>query len=191
MRTDPARTAETRPVPAFLRRLMRGLEAALRTVAAGCLLAVMLVIFCDVIARYFFNAPLIWTYELVGMYLMPALFYFAISDTLAEDHHIAVDLLARWLPVPLRRLVEAVSGALMATIFIWLVWLFGQSSIANYRSGAVVMGAREWPTWIPELIVVIGSTAIAVRLVGRVVGHLVSLLTGKPVIDLPRSTMEG
>lgn len=170
---------------------MRGIESVLRIVAAGCLLVVMLVIFCDVILRYFFNAPLIWTYELVGMYLMPALFYFAVSDTLAEDHHIAVDLLVRWFPVPLRRLVEAVSGALMAAIFLWLVWLFGQSAIANYRSGAVVMGAREWPTWIPDLIVVVGSAAIALRLLGRVVGHLVSLLTGKAVIGLPRSTMEG
>ena len=172
-------------------RLMRGIEAVLRTVAAACLLAVMLVIFCDVIARYFLNAPLIWTYELVGMYLMPALFYFAISDTLAEDHHIAVDLLSRWFPAPLRRLVEIASGALMATIFLWLVWIFGESALSNYRNAAVVMGAREWPTWIPDLIVVIGSAAIALRLVGRVVGHLLSLLTGKPVIGLPRSTMEG
>jgi TRAP-type C4-dicarboxylate transport system permease small subunit len=170
---------------------MRAIEAVLRTVAAGCLLAVMLIIFSDVIARYFFNSPLIWTYELVGMYLMPALFYFAVSDTLAEDHHIAVDVLCRWFPVPLRRIIEALSSALMAAIFFWLIWLFGQSAFANYRSGAVVMGAREWPTWIPELIVVIGSTAIALRLCGRVAGHLVSLLTGKPVIGLPRSTLEG
>lgn len=172
-------------------RLMRGIERFLRTVAAGCLLAVMLIIFCDVFARYLLNSPLIWTYELVGMYLMPALFYFAVSDTLAEDHHIAVDLLARWFPVPLRRIIEVMAGALMAAIFLWLVWLFGQSALANYRSGAVVMGAREWPTWIPELVVVIGSAAIALRLAGRVVGHLLSLVTGKPVIGLPRSTMEG
>jgi len=172
-------------------RLMRGIEAVLRTIAAGCLLAVMLIIFCDVLARYLFNSPLIWTYELVGMYLMPALFYFAVSDTLAEDHHIAVDLLARWFPAPLRRAIEVVSGALMAALFLWLVWLFGQSSLANYRSGAVVMGAREWPTWLPDLVVVIGSAAIALRLAGRVVGHFVSLLTGKPLIGLPRSTMEG
>jgi TRAP-type C4-dicarboxylate transport system permease small subunit len=170
---------------------MRGIEAVLRLVAAGCLLTVMLVIFCDVFARYLFNSPLIWTYELVGMYLMPALFYFAISDTLAEDHHIAVDLLARWFPIPLRRLAEMASAAAMATLFLWLVWLFGQSALSNFRSGAVVMGAREWPTWIPDVIVVVGSAAIALRLVGRVVGHLLSLLTGRPVIGLPRSTTEG
>ena len=176
---------------AAFNRLMGGIETVLRTVASACLLVVMLVIFCDVFARYVFNAPLIWTYELVGMYLMPALFYFAVSDTLADDHHIAVDLLARWFPTALRRVIEALASAVMAALFAWLVWIFGQSALANFQSGAVVMGAREWPTWIPDAVVVIGSASIALRLIGRAIGHVLSLLTGKPLIGLPRSTMEG
>lgn len=168
-------------------QLMLGLEKVLRTIAAGCLLTVMLVIFCDVFARYLFNSPLIWSYELVGMYLMPALFYLAISDTLADHHHIAVDLLNPWIPVAVRRLVEAGYSALMAAIFCWIVWFFAQSALANFHSGAVVMGAIEWPTWIPEFIVVIGASAIALRMIGRVIGHLASLLTGRSLIGLPRS----
>lgn len=168
-------------------RLMLGLEKGLRTIASACLMAVMLIIFSDVFARYLFNAPLIWTYELVGMYLMPALFYFAVSDTLADHHHIAVDLLNPWIPIPVRRLIEAAASALMAAIFLWIVWIFAQSALSNYRSAAVVMGAKEWPTWIPEFIVVIGAAAIALRLTGRVVGHLASLLSGKELIGLPRS----
>lgn len=168
-------------------RVMLGIERVLRTIAAGCLMAVMLVIFCDVFARYVFNAPLVWTYELVGMYLMPALFYFAVSDTLAVHHHIAVDLLTPWIPVRLQRLVQVFASAAMAAIFAWIVWIFAQSALADLRSGAVVMGAIEWPTWVPEFIVVVGATAILLRLLGRVIGHLAALLSGKPVIDLPRS----
>lgn len=168
-------------------RLMLGLEKVLRSIAAICLLTVMLVIFCDVLARYLFNAPLVWSYELVGMYLMPALFYLALSDTLAVHHHIAVDLLNPWIPVPLRRLVEALSSGVMAGIFLWIIWIFAESAFASLKGGAVVMGAIEWPTWIPEFVVVVGATAITLRLLGRVVGHLASLVTGKAVIDLPRS----
>lgn len=168
-------------------RLMLGIERVLRSIAAACLMAVMLVIFCDVFARYLFNAPLLWTYELVGMYLMPALFYFAVSDTLAVHHHIAVDLLTPWIPTRVRRLVEAVASGAMAAIFGWIVWIFAESALANLRSGAVVMGAIEWPTWVQEFVVVVGASAIMLRLLGRVVGHLASLATGKPVIDLPRT----
>lgn len=172
---------------AYCSRLMLGLENVLRMIASACLLAVMLIIFSDVFARYLFNAPLVGSYELVGMYLMPALFYFAVSDTLAEHHHIAVDLLNPRIPVVMRRLIEAFSSALMATIFALIVWIFGQSAFAGFRSGSVVMGAYEWPTWIPELVVVIGSCALLLRLLGRVVGHLASLVTGRDLIPLPRS----
>lgn len=172
----------------FFGNLMLAIEKGLRTIAAACLLAVMLVIFCDVFARYVFNAPLIWTYDLVGMYLMPALFYFAVSDTLAVDHHIAVDLLQPWIAPRIRRLIEALSSGIMAAIFCWIAWIFAQSSLANYRGNSVVMGSYEWPTWIPEFVVVIGSTAIALRLAGRLIGHLASLLTGRDLIRLPGPT---
>jgi TRAP-type C4-dicarboxylate transport system permease small subunit len=167
-------------------RLMSLIERVLRTIAAACLLAVMLIIFCDVFARYVFNAPIGWTYELVGMYLMPALFYLAVSDTLADDHHIAVDLLSARIPTPARRLVEILAGAATAGIFAWIAWIFGNSALADYRSGAVVMGTVEWPTWVPETIVVVGAVSIGLRLSGRVVGHVASLATGRPLIGLPR-----
>lgn len=172
------------------RRLMSAIERVLRTIAAACLLAVMLIIFCDVFARYLFNAPIEWTYELVSMYLMPALFYFAVSDTLAEDHHIAVDLLSPYIPVPLRRVVEVLGGGAMAAVFGWIAWIFWSSAVANYRSGAVVMGTIEWPTWIPETIVMVGAASIGLRLAGRVIGHLASLVTGRPLLDLPRPAQD-
>ena len=174
-----------------LLRLIERISGWTGAITAWLVMPLVLATVYDVFARYVFNAPLIWTYELVGMYLMPALFYFAVSDTLAEDHHIAVDLLARWFPTALRRVIEALASAVMAALFAWLVWIFGQSALANFQSGAVVMGAREWPTWIPDAVVVIGSASIALRLFGRAIGHVLSLLTGKPLIGLPRSTMEG
>lgn len=166
---------------------MLAIERVLRTVAAACLLAVMLLVFCDVLARYLFQSPLIVTYELVGMYLMPAIFYFALSDTLADHHHIAVDLLVPRIPAPTRRVIEALASALMATLFVWIVWIFAPSALANFRGNAVVMGALEWPTWIPDAIVVIGATTMAMRLYGRAVAHLASLVTGKSLIGLPPS----
>lgn len=166
-------------------RLMLKLEFALATVAAACLLAVMCIVFIDVGARYFLNAPLSWSYELIGMYLMPALFYLALSDTLADHHHIAVDLLRSRMPHWLIRVIEIIGCGAMSALFALMVRIHLQSAVHDLRTGAVTMGVIEWPAWIPPTLVVIGSAAIALRLIGRVVGHAVSLATGRPVIALP------
>lgn len=171
----------------LLRTGMARVESVLRLVAAGSLLAVMLIVFADVGARYLLNAPLSWSYDLIGMYLMPALFYLALSDTLAVDHHVAVDLLRPRMPKLLTRLVELFGNAAMAAVFLTIVWIYGASALEKYRTDALVLSVGQWPAWIPDAIVVLGALAIGLRLVGRALGHLLSLLLRRDVIDLPAS----
>jgi len=172
-------------VIARLRALMAALERILRAIGVACLLAVMAIVFCDVGARYLMNAPFAWSYELIGMYLMPAMFYFAVSDTLAANHHIAVDLLRPAMPAWLARGVEAAGGLAMAGVFSIVVWLFAGSALEKWASNSVVMGVVEWPSWIPDAIVALGSLLIALRLLGRAIGHALSLATGTDLIALP------
>lgn len=170
-----------------LRKWMEGFERVSRTVAAACLIAVMAIVFTDVAARYVAHAPLAWSYDVIGMFLMPALFYLALSDTLAGEHHIAVDLLRPRMPPRLLRVVEVFGNAAAAAIFLLIAWIYGASALDNFASGARVMNAVQWPSWIPEAIVVVGAFTISLRLIGRAIGHAVSLLSGRSVIDLPSS----
>lgn len=173
-----------------MRAAMTRIESVLRTVAAGCLLIVMVIVFVDVGARYLVNAPLAWSYELIGMYLMPALFYLALSDTLAENHHVAVDLLRPRMAPWLVRTIEIIGNAGTLAVFLLVAWIFLQQAVHAFRTGAVTMGVVEWPAWIPAALVVVGTLAICLRLAGRVVGHALSLVAGRPLIDLP-ATLEG
>lgn len=167
------------------RALMAQVEHVLRTLGVACLLLVSLMVFLDVGARYLMNAPIPWSYELVSMYLMPAMFYFGVADALAADHHIAVDLFRRAMPDWLVRIAEILGCAAMAAIFAVVVWFVGASAIEKRETGAVVMGVIEWPNWIPDAIVAFGSLIIALRLAGRAVGHALSLILGRPLIELP------
>lgn len=166
-------------------RFMAKLEFALAAVAAAGLLAVMAIVFIDVGARYLVNSPLAWSYELVGMYLMPALFYLALSDTLADHHHIAVDLLRPRMPEWLVRVVEMIGCGTMCALFGLIIWIHLKSAVHDLRTGAVTMGAIDWPAWVPAALVVLGSSAIALRLLGRFAGHLGALVTRRPLIELP------
>lgn len=166
---------------------MRRLERVSRTIAIVCLVVIMLIVVADVGARYLLNAPMAWSYDVIGMYLMPALFYLSLSDTLADHHHIAVDLLRPRMPVWLCRVVECLGALAMTGLFGLIAWIYGGSAIEKYQSGAVVMSVGQWPSWIPDAIVLVGSVTIALRLAGRAIGHALSLVTGRAVIELPAS----
>ncbi len=163
---------------------MAGVETWLERVAAACLLAVMLIVFVDVGSRYLAARPFSWSYELIGMYLMPAIFYFAVSSTLAAHHHVSVDLLRPRMPRALVRIVESLGSAATGLVFGAIAWLFAGSAWHKLAAGEVVMGVVEWPSWIPDAIVAIGASAMTLRLAGRAIGHAASLALRRDVIGL-------
>ncbi len=92
--------------------------------ASFCLLGLMLITFADVVGRYFFNAPLVYTVEMVelGMGLM---IFFGLGLTTLNRGHIAVDLVAGMVPRVTRAWLAGFS-ALIAVIFFglitWRLW---------------------------------------------------------------------
>jgi TRAP-type C4-dicarboxylate transport system permease small subunit len=153
-------------------------EAALERIAAACLMAVMLIVFADVGARYLLSMPFSWSYELIGMYLMPTLFYFSLASTHAAHHHVAVDLLRPRMPRGLAHGIDLAGSAATGTVFAVVAWLFARSSLDKLASDAVVMGVVQWPSWIPDAIVAIGSAAMVLRLGHRAWHHARAIVTG-------------
>ena len=166
---------------------MNHFERVSRLVAVACLLAVMFIVFTDVAARYLIHSPLTWSYDLIGMYLMPALFYLALSDTLAAHHHVSVDLLRPHMPRWLVRVFESFGSAAMAAVFLLIVHVYAQSAWEKLHTHALVLSSMQWPAWIPDAIVVVGTLTISLRLIGRAVGHLLSLVTGRELVEIPVS----
>ena len=88
------------------------------------LLGLMLITFADVVGRYFFDAPLVYTVEMVelGMGLM---IFFGLGLTTLNRGHIAVDLIAGVVPRVTRAWLAGFS-ALIAVIFFglitWRLW---------------------------------------------------------------------
>ncbi len=188
MNADPSAPAP-RAIEAAAARLQAAsdrLDHAMRFVAALSLLAIMVIVFVDVGARYFVNAPLSWSYDLIGMYLMPLLFYFALSDTLASHHHVAVDLLRVHMATWLARTIEIVGSAAMAAVALTIAWIYFGSAWTKYRTDALVLSVGEWPAWIPDAIVVVGMVSLGLRLAGRAIGHTLSLALGRSLVELPR-----
>lgn len=107
-----------------MQSLIKRISGWMAGAASLCLLGLMLVTFTDVVGRYFFNAPLVFTVEIVelGMGLM---IFFGLAITTLNRGHIAVDLITGFVPGFLRIWLVNFS-ALITVIFIglmsWRLW---------------------------------------------------------------------
>lgn len=170
-------------------------ETALMSVSAAAMFAIMMIVVGDVAGRYLFAAPLGWSYDLIGLYLMVAVFFLALPDTLSHHGHIAVDVFQPVMPAWLRHLSlglgYAASAVIMAMIG-WGGWYRFSSAWANDDRIAATVAL---PTWVPYAMVVIGSAFMVLRCLLRVVGHGQALFTGNAPAGLepppPNTDPEG
>ena len=159
-----------------LLRALAAVEKVVSSIAAFFMFAIMIIVFTDVVMRYAFNRPFSWAYDLISLYLMAALFFFSLSDTLRTDRHVAIDLFRRAMPPRFQAFADVVI-VLAAIVFFWLVfergWLRAEEA---WVSGDRLVGAVAWPTWIYYFLVPAGAGAILLRLGLRLCAHLSTLL---------------
>ncbi|HEU4987769.1 MAG TPA: TRAP transporter small permease [Rhizobiaceae bacterium] len=160
-------------------------ERALVAVSSICLGMIMLIVVADVTMRYFFHAPFSWSYDLIGLYLMVAVFFFALSDTLHNHGHIAIDIFQHSLPQRVRHVSMAI-GYLLSTVILalitWQAWIRLQTA---YLGDDRIAAAIPWPTWISYFIVTLGGAVVTLRCLYRTIGHAASAATGRELVETP------
>jgi len=171
----------------FFRRfesVIAAVENIASFVAAVVLCAVMLIVSADVAMRYVFNRPFGWTYDLISLYLMGALFYFALSPTFAQGAHISVDVIAHRLSPRIRRLLQVIIALVSALLFATIAWFAAGRTWDDFQSGAATSGEILWPTWLSDVLVPLGCALLTARLILHALGHAMSLATGRDLVPL-------
>lgn len=88
-----------------IEKILRRLNGILGTLCGLGILAMGLILFYEVVSRYFFNAPTIWASE-VAVYIFMWTMFCGAAYTLQEGKHVHIDLLLERLPNPLRRVLR-------------------------------------------------------------------------------------
>lgn len=94
----------------MLEKLDRALHAALRWLCAGLMLAMTLLIFSQVVARYVFHQSLTWSEE-IGRYIFVWMSFLGMALAVKAKAHVALDILLKSLRGGGRRVVALVNGA--------------------------------------------------------------------------------
>jgi len=164
-------------------RVIDRLERVSSAVAAVFLFAIMLIIVADVTLRYVFNSPLQWAFDAISMYLMVGVFFFSLSDTLAGNGHVNVDLLYQRAPRRVQRFADFIGCALTCAVFVGIVYRAAVATWESWTSGEVIAGNIAWPVWITHFVVAIGSGLLALRLLLM----LLPVSRSLPAHDMPNA----
>ena len=168
-----------------LRAAVDGLDAALMAIGGLMLMLLMLLVVADVALRYLFNAPLSWSYEMVSSYLMPGLFFLAVSHTLKTHGHVAVDILHNRLGRTTRHLLQAATSALAAPVFGLCAVVAARHTWDEFRIGSVATSGIGAPSWTTSILLPLGFGLLALRRALDAAGYVATLASGREVIPLP------
>ena len=179
---------ELQAVPRLLRMLsafITKFEASFMALSSLALFAIMVIVTIDVVMRYVFNQPLEWAYDVISLYLMVGVFFFALSDTLHEHGHVSIDVLIKYMPGWVRHGGETIGYAVATFVFVLVTLQAIDRMSESYRLDEMLASAYNWPTWPAYLPVVLGTALLTVRSFYRTVGHLWSIFAKGPMVELP------
>ena len=115
-------------------------DAVLGIAASALLLAMMLLTFVDVVARYLFNRPIRGAFELTELTLL-VLIFAGLPLVSHGDEHVTMDFIDRMLPPrAVAGLIRAVHAVVAATFF-FLTWqmIIKANRIAGYADTTDVL----------------------------------------------------
>lgn len=162
----------------LVHRTISAFERLWAAAASICLFAIMVIVVVDVALRYLFNAPLGWSYDLISLYLMVALFFLALSVTQRDDHHVRVDIVFRHVSPRVRHAMELVSYLLTVVVLVGIVYQGSVKFWISWQNNDVVAGAVPWPTWLGAVLVPLGVGLLVLRLAFSVFSLALAIAKG-------------
>ena len=105
-----------------------------------------IIMLMEVIGRYVFNSPFIWSLEATD-HLLIIVLLFGIPECTRRDGHIRMDLLNQRMPAWARRAVEALYALIGITVFM-LIGIKAGGEIGYLKSIPVTTEFLRLPIWL-------------------------------------------
>lgn len=166
-----------------LKRIIRPLEALSKYSGwAAALLAIPMIgaLIYEVIARYFFNRPTIWSYEITYM-ICGAYFLIGSAFTLRLKGHIRIDVFYSLLPIRGRALIDTLGYVI---IFFPVLIVLNISALDAVREAYQTAELSQFTPWQPLLwpfktAIFVGFGLLALQGLSEFLKALGTLITGK------------
>ncbi len=163
---------------AFCRAAER-LSMVVGTFAAWLIVPLVLAICYEVTARYIFNAPTSWSYE-IGYLLTGAGWLLGLAYTQQKKAHIRIDVFYNRFSPRRKALVDFVFHIVLILPFLaWLCWVLDDRMLAAMRSGERT-GQSGWnpPIWPFRAVFFVSFVLLTLQILADLIRQLPMLRGG-------------
>lgn len=162
-----------------LLRLIERISGWSGAIIAWLLMPLILATVYDVAARYLFNAPTQWAYE-VGYMMMGTHFLIGMAYTLRHAGHIRIDAFSGKFSQGTKAIIDLVGYALFVLpCCVWLTWSLWDYWMKAFTSNEL-SGQSAWnpPIWPFKLAFCVAFVLLVLQIVGEILKALLHL-TGR------------
>jgi len=144
------------------------LDEKIAEFAGWVVVAMMLTISYDVAARYLFNAPTTWSFE-INRYMLILVVFFGGAWTLPAGGHVSVDIFTETISGKKQRMLDLVVSIMAAVYMLVFFWESVAFSYDAWANGVRSTEYLAWPLWPIRFILVIGSGLLFLEYLIRIV----------------------
>jgi len=144
------------------------LDEKLAELAGWIVVIMMLTISYDVAARYIFNAPTTWSFE-VNRYMLIMVVFIGGAWTLPAGGHVSVDIAVERFSGRKRMILDLVTSVMASVyvfVFLWESVVFTWDAMAHNVKSTEYLA---WPLWPIRAFLVIGGLLLLLEYVIRIV----------------------
>lgn len=140
-------------------------------------LGLVVAMFYEVVARYLFNAPTRWSYDISYMF-NAGIFLLGSAYTLSINQHIRIDFLSQKLPLRAQHFANlAVLGCLFLPAMVWITYRATRSAWKAFVSGKVEVVSPWAPViWPFESAIALGLICLCLQVCAQLVRHLLGVM---------------
>lgn len=147
-------------------------------VIGGIIVFLSIIVFYDVVARYFFNASTSFGFD-TATWLTALAALLGGGHVQLKDEHIRVDILYEKFSDRKKSIVDLITHFFILVMVITLIW-FGGSQVLNlYEQGSVASSGLNIPLWIKWTIIPIGGFLLGLQMLVTLFMDLYFLITGQ------------
>jgi TRAP-type C4-dicarboxylate transport system permease small subunit len=162
--------------------MIRGLAAVLAVLAAGGVLAMMLVTMVDVLKRTVTGRSLAGAQEVTES-LIVAVVWFGFAWAQYTREHVAVDLLTRRLGVRAAAVVRLAGQLTVLGLAGWMMWRTGANAWGSFESGELRFGLLQVPMWPARTAIPLGLLAFVLVVLVDACDQARSLIGRTPTVE--------
>jgi len=141
----------------------RALTEAGARVATGCVALMAVAYTAEVVARYFFSAPLNWSGDFSG-YLLCVSVFLALPKVTADRAHVAVSLLIEVMRPQTRRRYLRGLWYVTAVVCAFITYFIAVEGVRQFNEHVLTSAANQIPKWWISAVTCYGLASAALHL---------------------------